>query len=302
MKLRELFYSDYYNIAFRRKKNDRANSDREWTIVRSSNHEWFADPFLFEWNGQYFIFAERMNRWHSKGTIAYCKILDNGIASDFKEVLCEPFHLSYPNVFEYDGNVYMIPETGHNKDIRVYRSDLFPNQWSLVKSFPVGANFVDTSFVSDICNGQAIICSFDWDHKCSHFYKFDIEKLILTELPENPKMMNERSGGNSYKQGKEEYRVLQDCSRTYGEKIMINRIGCDDFEGGNASDSCSYEICPQNLRFKLGGYNPSCCHTYNQTVQYEVIDFLAERFVWFQPFLILRRKVRSAYNKVFHRK
>ena len=120
MKLRELFYSDYYNIAFRLKKNDRANSDREWTIVRSSNHEWFADPFLFEKNGRYFIFAERMNKWHSKGTIAYCEILDDGIALDFKEVLCEPFHLSYPNVFEYNGKIYMIPESGHNYDIRLY--------------------------------------------------------------------------------------------------------------------------------------------------------------------------------------
>ena len=93
-------------------------------------------------------------------------------------------------------------------------------------------------------------------------------------------------------------RVLQDCSQTYGAKIIINRIECDDFEAGKASDTFDFEILPQNLRLNSKGMKPKCCHTYNQIVSLEVVDFLAERFVWFQPFLILRRKIRSAYYKV----
>ncbi len=301
MRIRDYFYSDYYNIAFRLKKGDNADSNRDWTIVQSSNHEWFADPFLFERDGRRYIFAERMSKWGNKGTIAFCEIFDDGRMSSFKEVLIEPFHLSYPNVFEYDGVVYMIPETGHNKDIRIYKSEQFPYQWSLVKDFFVGGNYVDTSFVSEIQNGKAILNSFDWDNKRSHFYKFDLEELSLSELPSNPNMMNERNGGNCFVKDGSKFRVLQDCSHTYGEKIIINRIDCDVFDGGNASDSFSFEICPNNIKFVLENIKPDCCHTYNQSEGYEVIDFLAERFVWFLPFLILRRKVRSAYHKVFRK-
>lgn len=301
MKLRELFYSDYYNIAFRQKEDDDASSDREWTVVQSSNHEWFADPFLFEKNGRLFLFAERMNVWQTKGTIACCEILENASLSRFKEVLVEPFHLSYPNVFEYNGNIYMIPETGHSNDIRIYKSGIFPEQWELEKVLFTGANFVDTSFVSEIKDRHAILYSFDWDTKSPYYYNFDLEQLTLSELPKNPKMLNERSGGNYFERDGKKYRVLQDCSRTYGEKVLINRIDCCDFEGGNASDSLSVEILPQNLVFNIHGIRSINCHTYNQTAHYEVIDFLAERFVWFQPFIILRRKIRSAYHKVIRK-
>ena len=294
----ELFKTDYYNVAFRLRGDDNANSDREWTIVKSSNHEWFADPFVFECNGRHFIFAERMDKWHTVGTVAYCEILADGTSTPFKEVMTESFHLSFPNVFEYRGTVYMIPETGHSNDIRLYRAVQFPEQWELVKVLTTGANFVDTSFISDIQGGRATLFSFDWDNRRSHFYRFDLDELSLTELPANHHMMNERSGGNYFEKDGVGFRVLQDCSRTYGEKLIINRIENGDFGGGHAADSLSFEIRPQDLRFKGLDIKPKCCHTYNRSAKYEVVDFLAERFVWFLPYLTLRRKVRSAYYKL----
>ena len=239
-----------------------------------------------------------MSVWETNGTLAYCEVFDDGTTSPFNDVLTEPFHLSYPNVFEYSGSVYMIPETGHNKDIRLYKAVQFPDKWTLVKSFWVGANFVDTSFVSGFQDGIAYLCSYDWDHKSSHFYKFDLKDLSLSELPKNPNMQNERSGGNLFEERGARLRVLQDCSQTYGAKMIINRIECGDFEAGNASDTFDFEILPQNLKLNLKGVKPKCCHTYNQIASFEVVDFLAERFVWFQPFLILRRKIHSAYYKV----
>ena len=37
-------------------------------------------------------------------------------------VLAEPFHLSYPYVFEWQGSHYMIPESGAAKSVRLYRA------------------------------------------------------------------------------------------------------------------------------------------------------------------------------------
>lgn len=104
------------------------------------------------------MFVERMSRWRLFGTIAVCEIYDDKTISPFKEVLVEPIHLSYPNVFEYKGKIYMIPESGHNYDIRLYVSNDFPYKWEFIKVLFSGANFVDTSFVSRINEDRVVLC------------------------------------------------------------------------------------------------------------------------------------------------
>lgn len=299
MKLRELFYSSFYYVAYRQRSGEGIQSDGIWTVLRSSESEWFADPFLFEWEGRHFIFAERMNRWRLLGSIAVCEILDNGKVSKFREILVEPFHLSFPNVFEHKGQIYMIPESGNNRDIRLYQAKRFPDEWEFVKVLYSGANFVDTSFVSKTDDGNAFINSYDWDKRKPYYFRFDLNNLSLRKLPDSPALMNERCGGNCFEEQGHCYRVLQDCSQRYGKKLLINRIDCDDFEGGGASDQPSIEIQPKDLRLDTE-QRPMCCHTYNRAGSLEVIDFIAERFVWSGPLTSIRNKIFYEKQKAKH--
>ena len=287
MERRELFFDYYYHIAFRDKKRD---SNGKWTVVPSSANVWYADPFLFEWDGKRYLFAERMNRWRLIGSIAVCEIRKDGSLSKFKEVIVEPFHLSFPNVFEYDGQIFMIPESGWNKDIRLYRATNFPLQWEFVKALTEGVNFVDTAFLSKIENGTAFLSSYDWDSRSSCYFKLDLNCMELNQLPDNPLMMNERNGGNAFMRDGMIYRVLQDCSDHYGSKVMIRRIDNKDYLSGHAVDSPSSEILADNLLINKK-WKPKWCHTYNQSEHLEVIDFMVEHFVWFGPILCLRNKV-----------
>jgi len=288
MELREIYYGYYYYIAFRNRSNFGLNE--KWTVIKPSLSEWFADPFLFEWNGRCYLFAERMNLWRKVGSIAVCEILKNGNVTDFKEVIVEPFHLSFPNVFEHNGQIYMIPESGWNKDIRLYRAVNFPTKWEYVKSLCSGENYVDTSFLSALEDGTAILHSFNWDTRSSCYFKLDMNAIELYPLPDNPSMMNERSGGNAYVQNGITYRVLQDCSDHYGSKIIIRRINDFGFDTGTASDIPFSEILPDSLVLdkKL---KPTWCHTFNQSEHMEVVDFMSERFVWFGPILTVRNKI-----------
>jgi hypothetical protein len=43
----------------------------------------------------------------------------------------EPFHLSFPNVFSDEGEIYMLPESSENRDIRLYKAMDFPLRWKL---------------------------------------------------------------------------------------------------------------------------------------------------------------------------
>jgi hypothetical protein len=46
-------------------------------------------------------------------------------------VLAEPFHLSFPYLFEYDGDLYMCPESQEAGQIRLYKCTGFPLHWEL---------------------------------------------------------------------------------------------------------------------------------------------------------------------------
>ena len=287
MDRREIFLNYYYHIAFR----DKSRGDNgRWTVVHSSLSNWYADPFLFEWNGHRYLFAERMNRWRLIGSIAVCEIREDGTVSKFTEVLKEPFHLSYPNVFEHDGHFYMIPESGWNKDIRLYRATNFPFEWEFVKPLVQGSNYVDTSFLSRTDSDTAILNSFDWDTRLSCYFKLDFKTMELSGLPHNKAMMNERNGGNAFEQDGVRYRVLQDCSGHYGSKVIVRRIDNENYEAGLASDSPVFEIMADDLKIDKN-WKLTWCHTYNQSEHLEVVDFMHERFVWFGPLLCVRNKI-----------
>ena len=55
----------------------------------------------------------------------------SGSAGPPVPVLRADHHLSYPFVFAYDGEVYMIPETGEAAQIQLYRASSFPTEWEL---------------------------------------------------------------------------------------------------------------------------------------------------------------------------
>lgn len=109
-----------------------------------------ADPFLIQYENTWFMFFEVYNRATEKGDIAVASS-ENGLNWVYqKVVLSEEFHLSYPYVFAWKGEYYMIPETFQANSIRLYKATNFPYSWSLVSPIIEGSDFVDSSiFFSD---------------------------------------------------------------------------------------------------------------------------------------------------------
>lgn len=102
-----------------------------------------ADPFLFKRGPDWYLFFEVYNRGTDRGEIAVATSSD-GVAWTYRQVvLVEPFHLSYPHVFEWDGEVYMMPEAQKSGQIRLYRARDFPYRWDFAGSVLEGGTFVD---------------------------------------------------------------------------------------------------------------------------------------------------------------
>ena len=116
----------------------RANiSDVEATFI--------ADPFMISVENGWYMFFEVMNQRTGKGEIGYATS-DGALKWTYHQiVLREPFHLSYPYIFEWQNAYYMIPESYEAKSVRLYKAMDFPRRWSLVETLLEGDDFVDPS-------------------------------------------------------------------------------------------------------------------------------------------------------------
>src|ERR1043166_1230989 len=103
-----------------------------------------ADPFMIRAGDTWHMFFEAKNIVSKNGEIGLALSKD-GLAWHYQQiVLAEPFHLSYPYVFEHVGEFYMIPETLHAKHVRLYKATSFPFHWTPTADLLPGA-FADPS-------------------------------------------------------------------------------------------------------------------------------------------------------------
>ncbi len=108
-----------------------------------------ADPFMLKVKHAWYMFFEVWNQRTNKGEIAFATS-EEGMKWTYQQIiLAEPFHLSYPYVFEWMNDYYMIPESQQAGSIRLYKTLNFPNQWSFVGTLlskPLSeAHFADPS-------------------------------------------------------------------------------------------------------------------------------------------------------------
>lgn len=104
-----------------------------------------ADPFMLFRNGRWFMFFELLNWRANKGEIGLATSEDGRDWRYEQRVLVEPFHLSYPHVFEHDGECYMVPESRQAGAVRLYRAADFPCEWSLVATLLETDQLVDST-------------------------------------------------------------------------------------------------------------------------------------------------------------
>ncbi len=131
------------------KHNNFSKSLWRYKEVTNPKGRFLADPFVFSKNGLDYIFVEDLFFSDNKGRISVIEILDGG--HQFLGVaLEESFHLSFPFVFEDEGEIYMVPEAHQSNQIRLYKCDDFPMKWSL-----------DTVLMEDISAADTMVFKID---------------------------------------------------------------------------------------------------------------------------------------------
>jgi len=117
---------------------------RDVTDIRA---RYVADPFMIRKASRWYMFFEVLDEKSGLGKIAYADS-DDALSWTYKGlVLEEPFHLSYPYVFECDAEVYMVPEAAGTMAVGLYRAVQFPIRWARVAELLVGKPYCDSSLL-----------------------------------------------------------------------------------------------------------------------------------------------------------
>lgn len=130
-----------------------------YTMLPGREGWWFADPLLCHRGGKRWLFAEAMDLSTGKGRLEVCELHDDGSIDGWRVALEEDFHLSFPMVFDWNGEVWMIPETGNDHSLRLYRCRVFPTKWELVQRFATDEELCDAILVDRRAESLTILCS-----------------------------------------------------------------------------------------------------------------------------------------------
>jgi len=117
-----------WSVAFVRSDWKTANLSKA-IVVKSPPGRFLADPFVATINNQTVMFVEDYNYSTKQGTISAIRIFPDGSYNIVIDVIREKFHLSFPYLFEFEGTLYIIPESHQAKAIRLYKCVRFPYQW-----------------------------------------------------------------------------------------------------------------------------------------------------------------------------
>ena len=248
----------------------------EFKYLEPPADRFWADPFPIKVAGKYYIFFEEFLNSANRAHISVIEVDQNGITSGPTETLKLDCHLSYPFVFEWRGQHYMIPETGDKNSVELYRSVSFPFDWQreqilIEAKCPLDATLIEVNgrwwmFVNIQEEGVAV----NWDEL--HLYYADSPLGPWKPHARNPVISDVRSArpaGRLFWSNGVLYRPSQDSSMRYGYGTTINRI--DSLSPTDYGETVVSKILPDWDDDILG------VHTLNAISELTVIDCLIKR-------------------------
>lgn len=194
--------------------------------------EFWADPFLLNHKKDKYVFFENYEYNKQKGKISCGRIVGNEL-KDIVDVMTKDYHLSYPSIFNYKDDLFMIPETHQNYRLEIYRCVSFPNDWELYSTAFEGEQIVDCNFFEDSLNNKWLFLNKKSPNTdgCSDLYIYLIDSLSLNKIiphNENPVITNSlkaRNAGPIFKHLGKIYRPSQiNSNAIYGRGLNVNEI------------------------------------------------------------------------------
>lgn len=265
------------------------NNNGKFVVLGPSFKYWYADPIIREINGKQWIFAECFDRWKRKGMICVINVKDIGKKKP-RIVIDEPFHMSFPEVFEYKNEHYMIPETHSVSEFRIYKMGHTVYDWKLVDAIKTEYEYSDT--VVHVKDENIYILSTEKKIENPyinrlHFFKlkFTDNNSSVTAIELQIKCRNEygydvRNGGSIINIKDDMYRVIQESEwGHYGKNLLLRHVEEIDDEG-YVEKNTSLSAFADSIGIRLNAlfHILKGTHTYGLCGNSEVVDIKCMSF------------------------
>lgn len=194
---------------------------------------YLADPFGMWRDGKLHVFVETYDYRKRRGGIDVLTLGKNFEVVDHRSCLRTAWHLSYPFVFEAEGETYMLPEAHKSGALTLYRIERFPDKWVPVCDITLdadGGSAVDASPVffqglwwifyapaTDLRSKMGVLKAV-WSKKITGPW----HSHAMNPLRENAD--GARPGGTPVIVDDVLVVPLQDCSNTYGGAVRALTI------------------------------------------------------------------------------
>lgn len=198
--------------------------------------DFYADPFITDYFGEPIVFFENFIDTKGRGIISYVSVKDikeHGpeIQKYIHTALDFETHLSYPYLFVYNEELYMVPENCMSHTISLYKAGSTPSKWNKVSVLIPDFDGVDTTifeynnvwymfstqFVGGTTSDNSELHIWYSDNPLGGWKKHSKSPFIYDNL-------TARCAGYPFIIDGVLYRPAQDCSRTYGGELLIKKI------------------------------------------------------------------------------
>jgi glycosyltransferase involved in cell wall biosynthesis len=285
LRFRRLCFDEQWSVAVRPRVNGPAAFDlKAFSVLNPPHDRFYADPFLVERGGRSYLFFEELVFAERKGTISFIEFNERGFIGSPTMVLEAKHHLSYPFLFDWKGETYMLPESRDSGRIELFRAVDFPHHWEFAGCLLENVWAVDTTIFEHQGRFWMFAGGIKENGKInSELFLYYADSPLGPWLPHpgNPVVVDAsraRPAGQVFTHEGELIRPGQDCSQSYGGAIALNRI--------DVLSPTEYEETP--IRTLGPEWFPSGkgTHTLNHSEHYQTAD---ARILIFQPKLIARK-------------
>lgn len=264
----------YWQTAYRRVDGpgvaEAAGGGGPFALLPDDGARFFADPFVIERGGEIWLFVEEYPYATGKGVISAARLGDDGHFEAPRPVLEEPHHLSYPQVFESGGEVWMIPEGSAARQVVLYRAARFPDRWVREAVLVDGKEISDATLLEQ--DGRFWL--FGTERRCrgnasDTMVAYSADRLTGPWLPHpmNPILIDlgaARPGGAFIRRDGRTFLPVQDGTLGYGGGLGLAEL--------LRLDSETVEFAPPRPVGTGGSWKRRGIHTLNRAGGIEVID------------------------------
>ena len=230
----DLFRHEQWNVGLIRQPiasvlDPRRTPGIEW-FPPPNRHEFLADPFGVVHEGRLTIFCECLNHGTARGVIIATAASGSSTSREAVDIGPHPpVHLSYPFLLQEGGRLLCIPETHEAREVGLYEIEHFPSKWKKCATLLRDIALVDaTAFrhgeywwlaASEVARKGATSELHLWyAHELLGPWRAHAQNPVKIDV------RSSRPGGTPFVHEGVLYRPAQDCSRTYGGRIVINRV------------------------------------------------------------------------------